>query len=141
MGSMAPFSVKYLTVEHGQLLSERNENWSGSDVPVYPIRNIQAPVNSERGEVVCCNGLGLSRALEHEQLGQDGNRLEVDGERPENFEDREFVVADEGKNKGRANDIFKAESIDRRVVGRSEEQAVFSQWVWQTVGIERRTYT
>lgn len=31
------------------------------------------------------DGLGLAGLADHEQLGQDGHRLQVDGERPQNL--------------------------------------------------------
>ena len=38
------------------------------------------------------DGLGLAGFLHHEQLRQDGRRLQVDRERPQNLHKAEFVI-------------------------------------------------
>ena len=47
--------------------------------------------------------LGLAGLLDHEQLRQDGHRLEVDGEGPEDFHQRELVVQHQRKKDGGAD--------------------------------------
>lgn len=72
--------------------------------PVDPIWHVERPVGTERKEVVRRDRLCLAGPLQHEQLGQDTNRLEVDGERPKNLH-------------GRAADTGQCCSNDRRSAG------------------------
>jgi hypothetical protein len=46
--------------------------------------------------------------LDHEELGQDGDRLEVDGESPEDLHQRELIAAvrNQGEDKGRTDQEF-----------------------------------
>ena len=46
--------------------------------------------------------------LDHEELGQDGDGLEVDGESPEDLHDRELVasVREQGQEEGRTDQEF-----------------------------------
>jgi hypothetical protein len=54
-------------------------------IPVYPIGYVEGAIRAESGEVVCRYSLRFTRPLEHEQLGQYGNRLKEDGKRPQNL--------------------------------------------------------
>jgi len=48
------------------------------------------------------DGFCLARLGHHEQLGQDGHRLQVDAQRPQNLHHAEVMVQNEGqKNAGR----------------------------------------
>jgi hypothetical protein len=62
------------------------------------------------------NGLRLTRALEHEKLGEDSNSLQPNGERPENLGEPEAVVEDERKDDARREKVFDAECINGRVM-------------------------
>ena len=61
-------------------------------VAVDPVENVEATVRAEGEEIVAGDALGLAGLGHHEQLGQDGDRLQVDGEGPEDFHHRELVV-------------------------------------------------
>ena len=61
-------------------------------VSVDPVENVEPPVRSQGKEIVGGDGLGLTGLLHHEQLRQDGHRLQVDGERPQDFHHAELVV-------------------------------------------------
>ena len=61
-------------------------------VSVDPVENIESSVRAEGKEVVGRDGLGLASLLDHEQLGKDGHRLQVDGEGPEDLHEGELVV-------------------------------------------------
>lgn len=47
-----------------------------------PVNDVERPVGTEGKEVVRRNALSLARLGYHEQLRQDGDRLQVDAERP-----------------------------------------------------------
>ena len=61
-------------------------------VSVDPVENIESSVRAEGKEVVGRDGLGFASLLDHEQLGKDGHRLQVDGEGPEDLHEGELVV-------------------------------------------------
>lgn len=82
-------TVEEIGVKTG--LDDSRDDGDGIDrvlckVPVDPVRDVQATVEAERKEVVGRNRLGFTCPLQHEELGQDSDRLEVDGERPEDFD-------------------------------------------------------
>jgi hypothetical protein len=80
MGSNAP-SVKYLgrkkkpESESGISGIHEEETEKDTSSPVYPVWDVQPTVETQRREVVCGDGLCLSRPLEHEELRQDGYAL------------------------------------------------------------------
>ena len=47
-----------------------------------------------------CDGLCLSSLLDHEELRQDGHRLKVDGEGPEDLHHGELVVEQQRQDDG-----------------------------------------
>lgn len=49
-----------------------------SEVAVYPVRNVESSVCTQREEVVGRDRLGLASALQHEELRKDGNRFQPD---------------------------------------------------------------
>lgn len=90
--------------------------WSW-DVPVDPIGDVQRPIDTERGQVMCRNSLRLSCPLEHKQLRENSDGFEENGERPKDFCEIELVVEDEGEDGARSNEVFNAEGIDGGVIG------------------------
>jgi hypothetical protein len=62
-------------------------------------------------------------ALDDEELREDGNGLEEDGERPEDFCDGVGVIEDESKDECGADEELDTERVDGRVVRRSESYA------------------
>ena len=89
------------------------------DAPVDPIRNVERPVCTECSEVVGGDCLGLASALEHEELGEDGDALEVYREGPEDLEQVEpalAVVGEEGEHAARPEQVLEPERVDARVV-------------------------
>lgn len=54
-------------------------------VAVDPVQEVKATVGAESEEVVRSDGLRLTSLADHEQLGQDGHRLQVDGESPQDL--------------------------------------------------------
>lgn len=53
--------------------------------PPYPVDEVEGSVESQEEQVMGGDGLGLTSLADHEELGQDGHRLQVDGERPQNL--------------------------------------------------------
>lgn len=87
-------------------------------VAVDPIGDVQSAVQTQGEDVVRGDGLGLSRALEHKQLGQDGDALEPDRESPRDLPERVFIGHQEGEDGGASEEILHAEGVEGRVVGR-----------------------
>lgn len=52
------------------------------DVAVDPVGNIKGAVDSESEQVVGRDGLGLARALQHEQLRENGHGFQPNGKGP-----------------------------------------------------------
>ncbi len=54
-------------------------------VSVYPVEDVESTVGAQSKQVVAGDGLCLTCLADHEQLWQDGHRLQVYGERPQNL--------------------------------------------------------
>lgn len=61
-----------------------------------PVEEIERAVDAQRKQVVARDGLRLARLAHHEQLRQDGHRLQVDGEGPEDLPGGAGELAAEG---------------------------------------------
>ena len=59
-----------------------------------PVEEIERAVHAQCEQVVAGDGLRLARLAHHEELRQDGHRLQVDGEGPE-----DLSQGDNGKRK------------------------------------------
>lgn len=69
MGSTVP-SVKYLvTCQYVVMVTEL-----GHYAPVDPIGNVQRPICPQRSQVMCRDSFRLARALEHEELRENGGK-------------------------------------------------------------------
>jgi len=86
-------------------------------VAVHPVEEVQAAVQAQGEQVVGGDGLRLAGLADHEQLREDGDRLEVDGESPEDLEGAEVVVDQESEPSDRHNEKFSPESVVVSVVG------------------------
>lgn len=51
-----------------------------------PVDEVECAVEAQEEQVVGGDGLRLTSLTDHEELGQDGHRLQVDGERPQDLE-------------------------------------------------------
>ena len=60
-----------------------------------------------------CDRFGLSGLADHEQLGQDGDRLQVDGKGPQDLHHVEGMI-DDKRNEGRRNQEEFCEGIEKR---------------------------
>jgi len=86
-------------------------------VSVGPVKDVQSPVGAEGKKVMRCDRFGLSGLADHEQLGQDGDRLQVDGKGPKDLHDVEGMIDDQ-RNEGRRNqEEFYSECVMIAVVG------------------------
>lgn len=88
-----------------------------SEVAVDPVGDVQRTVAAEREEIMGRDGLGLAGALQHEELGQDGDGFEPDGERPQDFGEGVFVGEDDGEDGGASEEVLDFEGVDIGVVG------------------------
>ena len=87
---------------------------------VDPVENVESAVGAEREEIVAGDGLGLAGLGDHEELGQDGDTLQVDGEGPEDLHHAELVVEQHGEERGGAEEEFHAEGVVIAVIRRLE---------------------
>lgn len=60
--------------------------------------------------------LGFACPLEHEELWQDRDRLEENGERPQDLGEVEVVIENEGQYDAGTQQVFNAERVNRGVV-------------------------
>jgi hypothetical protein len=97
------------------------------NAPVYPVRDVQPTVCTQRGDVVRRDGFCFTCALDDEKLREDGNGLEEDGERPEDFCDGVRVVEEESENECGADEKLDTERVDGRIVRRSESHVEHSE--------------
>jgi hypothetical protein len=86
-------------------------------IPIDPVRNVQGAIDSQGEEVMRRDGLGLSRALQHEELGQNGNALKPDGEGPAKLENGVAHGEEDGEHAGKEEEELDAEGIEVGVVG------------------------
>lgn len=56
------------------------------EVSPDPVGDIECPIQAEREQIVCSNRVRFSSALQHEQLGQNGDRLQPNRERPKDLD-------------------------------------------------------
>lgn len=87
-------------------------------VAVDPVGDVQRAVASEGEEIMGRDGLSLARALQHEQLRENGHGLEPDGEGPQDLGRRVLVGEDERESGRSAEEVLHAEGIDVEVVRR-----------------------
>ena len=71
--------------------------------PPYPVYEVQRSVQAQEEQVVGGDGLCLPRLADHEKLRQDGHRLQVDGECPENLSQTETVFV--GNNGAQMSEV------------------------------------
>ena len=88
-----------------------------SVVAVDPVENVEATVGAEGKEVVAGDALSLPGFGHHEQLGQDGDRLQIDGERPEDFHHGELMVEHQSKKQRGSDEKFNPKGVMVAVIG------------------------
>jgi len=65
---------------------------------------------------VRCDRFCFAGALEDEELGEDGNGLEEDGERPEDLYDGGGIVEEDPEEECGADEVLDAEGVNGRVI-------------------------
>ena len=83
-----------------------------------PVDDVEAAVTAEGEQVVAGDRLGLPRLGDHEQLGQDGDALQVDGEGPQDLHHAELVVDDKTEEDAGAKEELNPECVVVAVIGR-----------------------
>ena len=58
-----------------------------------PVGNVQGTIGAQSEQIVRCDGLCFTSLANHEQLRQDGHRLKVNTERPENLENSKTGIS------------------------------------------------
>ena len=87
-------------------------------VAVDPVEDVEATVGAEGEQVVAGDRLGLPGLGDHEQLGQDGDALQVDGEGPQDLHHAELVVDDKTEEDAGAKEELNPECVVVAVIGR-----------------------
>jgi hypothetical protein len=112
-------SAKYLACVTDARIACQLSNRQGRAkeyAPVYPVGNVKPPVSAQRGDVVRCDGLCFARALEDEELWEDGDGLEEDGEGPKDLCDGVRVVEEDSEEECGGDEELDAEGIDGGVM-------------------------
>ena len=66
-------------------------------VSVDPVEDVESSVGAESKEIVTGDGLRLAGLADHEELGEDGDTLQIDGEGPEDLHHAELMVDHQGQ--------------------------------------------
>ena len=82
-----------------------------SIVSVHPVEDVETTIGAESKQVVAGNTLSFSGLGYHEELGQDGHTLQVNGEGPEDLHDAKLMVQCQGKEDCWTKQKFYTESI------------------------------
>ena len=84
---------------------------------VFPLYHF-LPVRAECKQVVAGDAFRLPGLGDHEQLGQDGDTLQVDGEGPQDLHHAELVVEDKGQEDAGPQQELHAEGVVIPVISR-----------------------
>ena len=113
--------VEEVTVEDG--LNDPGYNGDGIVeilivIAVDPVEDVEATVGAESKEIVAGDRLRLAGLADHEELGEDGDTLQVDGECPEDLHDAELVVDHKSQQDTGSQQELDPEGVVITVVGR-----------------------
>lgn len=75
------------------------------------MEDVEAAVQSQEEHIVRSDVLDVLEAVDHEQLGQNGHRLQPDTERPQEVDGVERLVRDDGGEEGSAVEIVVREGV------------------------------
>lgn len=94
--------------------------WAGPEQPaIEPVQEVQGSVGPQGEDVVRGHALGLAGALDHEELGQNGHRLEPDTERPQHLP-HGVVMGEDERQDARPNvQVASLERVELGVRGRT----------------------
>lgn len=87
--------VEEVTVQDGLDDTSHNGNHVKESLEVEtpdPVEEIKGTVHAQEEQIVGGDSLSLSSLANHEELGQDSHRLQVDGESPQDFQRRKVMV-------------------------------------------------
>ena len=113
--------VEEVTVEDG--LNDPGYNGDGIVeilivIAVDPVEDVEATVRAESKEIVAGDGLRLAGLADHEELGEDGDTLQVDGECPEDFHHRELMVEPQSQEEaGYEQELYSEAVVVRLIFG------------------------
>lgn len=108
--------VEEVTVEDGLYHSRHHCNLVIeilSLVSPDPVSQVERPVQPQEEQVVGSNSLGLSSLADHEELGQNGHRLQVDRESPEDLSQGDEKADDDPEGARHFKRITKISSLQR----------------------------
>jgi hypothetical protein len=88
--SLCVVDVEEVRVKNGLNDTGNHCNWVVEtrhieEVTVNPVGDVQSSVRAKRKEIVGCDCFRFTCSLQHEELREDSDRLEPDGECPENL--------------------------------------------------------
>jgi len=86
-------------------------------VSVDPVDDVEGPVGAQGKQVVRGDGLCLAGLGDHEELGEDGHGLQVDGQGPQNLHHRELVVQEERQQHARTQQELDPEGVVVVIIG------------------------
>ena len=86
-------------------------------IAVDPVEDVEATVGAESKEIVARDRLRLAGLADHEELGEDGDALQVDGECPEDLHHTELVVEDDSQEGGRGQEELHSEGVVVAIIG------------------------
>lgn len=85
------------------------------EVAPDPVGDVEGAVEAQGEQVVGGDDLGLAGALQHEELRQDGHRLEPDGEGPRHLPRRPVVGEQHPERRRPAQQVLHPERVQVRV--------------------------
>ena len=89
-------------------------------VAIDPVQDVERAIGAQCKQVVAGDRLRLACLGHHEELGKDGDGLEVDGEGPEDFHRGERLVEDQGKDGHGAEEELNSKAVMVAVISGSE---------------------
>ena len=112
--------VEEVTVEDG--LDDPGHNGDGVVeilvvITVDPVEDVETTVGAESKEIMAGDRLRLPGLADHEELGQDGHALQVDGEGPEDLHHAELVVEETSQEGGRSQEELHSEGVVVAIIG------------------------
>ena len=94
-------------------------------ISVDPVEAVKTAAGAEREDIVEDEGLRLPGLSDHEELGEDGDALQVDGEGPEDLHDAELVVDHQSQEEAGAQQKLHPEGVVVTVVGCLNRKYIF----------------